>query len=73
MAVRPKWAKDIMSLVFAAYYLIFAEQGDEVVRTLSVKRAQEQHCLSDPSYAVGAPSAVSRCCERHGRRLTIPM
>lgn len=32
MKVRPKWLKDIASMVFTAYYLIAAEQADEKVR-----------------------------------------
>ncbi len=31
MAIRPKWLKDISSIVFTAYYLVFAREGDEVV------------------------------------------
>ena len=32
MAIRPKWLKDLASVVFAAYYLIWANEGDDVVR-----------------------------------------
>lgn len=32
MKVRPKWLKDIASMVFSVYYLIAAEQADEKVR-----------------------------------------
>ena len=32
MKVRPKWLKDIASMVFSLYYLIAAEQADEKVR-----------------------------------------
>ncbi|RAO66802.1 uncharacterized protein BHQ10_002814 [Talaromyces amestolkiae] len=32
MKVRPKWLKDIASMVFTAYYLIAAEQAEEKVR-----------------------------------------
>lgn len=32
MTIRPKWLKDIFSLVFTGYYLVFAREGDEVVR-----------------------------------------
>jgi hypothetical protein len=31
MSIRPKWLKDIFSLVFTGYYLVFAREGDEVV------------------------------------------
>lgn len=30
MAIRPKWLKDICSVVFSAYYLLWASEGDEV-------------------------------------------
>ncbi|CAG8482507.1 2578_t:CDS:2 [Diversispora eburnea] len=32
MTIRPKFLRDIMSLVFALYYLIFADQADEKAR-----------------------------------------
>lgn len=32
MKIKPKWLRDIASLVFTAYYLIAAEQADEKVR-----------------------------------------
>jgi acetyl esterase/lipase len=32
MKIRPKWLKDIASMVFSVYYLIAAEQADEKVR-----------------------------------------
>lgn len=32
MKVRPKWLRDIASIVFSVYYLIAAEQADEKVR-----------------------------------------
>lgn len=31
MAIRPKWLKDISSILFALYYLIYANEGDDVV------------------------------------------
>jgi hypothetical protein len=31
MSIKPKWLKDIASLAFTAYYLIFARQADDVV------------------------------------------
>jgi hypothetical protein len=36
MTIRPKWAKDICSILFGAYYLVWATEGDEVVRRWSV-------------------------------------
>jgi len=32
MHLRPKWVKDLASMVFTVYYLICAEQADEMVR-----------------------------------------
>lgn len=34
MRIRPKWVRDILSLVFSAYYLIAAEAADEKVRSV---------------------------------------
>ena len=31
MAIRPKWLKDICSVAFSIYYLVWASDGDEVV------------------------------------------
>jgi hypothetical protein len=36
MTIRPKWFRDICSVLFSAYYLVWANEGDEVVRTISV-------------------------------------
>lgn len=38
MSIRPKWLKDIFSVAFAAYYLVFAREGDEVVSHKSCTR-----------------------------------
>lgn len=35
MTIRPKFLRDIMSLIFTLYYLIFADQADEKV-TLTI-------------------------------------
>ncbi|KIR53229.1 hormone-sensitive lipase [Cryptococcus gattii Ru294] len=32
MNIRPKWLKDICSMLFSAYYLAYASEGDEVLR-----------------------------------------
>ncbi|WVR05070.1 hypothetical protein IAU60_002082 [Kwoniella sp. DSM 27419] len=32
MSIRPKWLKDICSMLFTGYYLIWASEGDEVLR-----------------------------------------
>lgn len=31
MAIRPKWLKDLCSVLFGVYYLVYASEGDEVV------------------------------------------
>lgn len=31
MAVRPKWMRDICSVLFSAYYIIYANEADEKV------------------------------------------
>jgi hypothetical protein len=32
MHVKPKWLRDILSLLFSGYYLLFANDADEKVR-----------------------------------------
>nr|ODN81222.1 hormone-sensitive lipase [Cryptococcus depauperatus CBS 7841] len=32
MNIKPKWIKDICSILFSAYYLVYAREGDEVLR-----------------------------------------
>ncbi|KAG5654405.1 hypothetical protein H0H81_003229 [Sphagnurus paluster] len=32
MSIRPKWLRDICSIVFSAYYIIYANEGDEKLR-----------------------------------------
>lgn len=34
MSIRPKWLRDISSLLFAGYYLIYSNEADEVVSSL---------------------------------------
>ena len=31
MTIRPKWLKDLCSVLFSFYYLLWATEGDEVV------------------------------------------
>ena len=33
MPVKPKWLRDILSVAFSGYYLIFAHEADEKVRS----------------------------------------
>lgn len=41
MRIRPKWLKDIASMLFTAYYLVCAEAADEVVRKVRGKLSLE--------------------------------
>lgn len=62
MSIRPKWLRDISSLLFAGYYLIYSNEADEVV---------SRRYLSTPdtnSFANTVPFAVWRCSEQPGRR-----
>ena len=34
MSIRPKWLKDICSILFSIYYIIYANEADEKVRTV---------------------------------------
>lgn len=36
MHVRPKWLRDILSMLFSGYYLFFAHEADEKVRLISI-------------------------------------
>jgi len=31
MSIRPKWFRDICSMLFSVYYIIYANEGDEKV------------------------------------------
>ncbi|CAG8551816.1 4959_t:CDS:2 [Funneliformis mosseae] len=42
MPIRPKFLKDIMSIVFSIYYLIFADQADEKIRRIRATITVEQ-------------------------------
>lgn len=33
MSIRPKWLKDLCSILFSIYYIIYANEADEKVRT----------------------------------------
>lgn len=32
MSIRPKWLRDICSILFSGYYILYAHEGDEKVR-----------------------------------------
>ena len=32
MSIRPKWLRDIASIIFSVYYVIYAQEADEKVR-----------------------------------------
>ncbi|TFY71176.1 hypothetical protein EVG20_g1821 [Dentipellis fragilis] len=32
MAIRPKWLRDVCSVIFSVYYIIYAQEGDEKLR-----------------------------------------
>ncbi|CAI2172130.1 1482_t:CDS:2, partial [Funneliformis geosporum] len=42
MPIRPKFLRDIMSIVFSIYYLIFADQADEKIRRIRATITVEQ-------------------------------
>lgn len=46
MWLRPRWFKDIASMVFSAYYLICAEEADEYVRKVRGKMSIEHMRVS---------------------------
>jgi hypothetical protein len=31
MSIRPKWLRDIASVVFSVYYILYAQEADEKV------------------------------------------
>lgn len=55
MAIRPKWLKDICSVAFSVYYLVWASDGDEVVG-----RDSRLLPISTDIPATTLPSAVYR-------------
>ena len=66
MHIRPTWLKDIMSVVFAGYYLINANEADEKVRTrsrqLSSDGTADRQGRALHSCANTGLSRRSRCC-----------
>ncbi|KAJ5645941.1 hypothetical protein N7490_002313 [Penicillium lividum] len=46
MSIKPKWLRDIASLVFTVYYLIAAEQADEKVRRVRATLTLEHMRIS---------------------------
>ena len=34
MAIRPRWLRDICSILFSAYYILYANEADEKVCAL---------------------------------------
>jgi len=35
MAIRPKWLRNIASIIFSVYYMIYAQEADEKVSALT--------------------------------------
>ena len=46
MRLKPKWLRDLCSLVFTLYYLVCAERADEVVRKVRGKLSLEHMRVS---------------------------
>lgn len=57
MSIRPKWLRDICSILFSVYYIIYATEGDEKVPVVAVCSS---HRYTHHGLCNLAPS-ISRC------------
>ncbi|KAL2002875.1 hypothetical protein VTN02DRAFT_5661 [Thermoascus thermophilus] len=77
MKVKPKWLRDLASLVFSTYYLIAAEQADEKARrfraTLTVDHVRVSWEKSTTPYLAALSRLVRpRFTRYHPRAIRIP-
>ncbi|KAJ5223849.1 hypothetical protein N7468_008391 [Penicillium chermesinum] len=77
MTVKPKWLRDIASLVFTVYYLIAAEQADEKVRrvraTLTLEHLRVSWNKATTSYLWTLASLMRPRLTKYGpRAIRIP-
>ena len=70
MAIRPKWLKDISSVLFSAYYMLYVAEGDEVVSASSALYLIIIDATDPCSYVASELYVLWRCCVLHGRRPT---
>ena len=65
MTIRPKWLKDLCSVLFSFYYLLWANEGDEVVSLLA--------CMHAPTpYAAMREFASRRLGQTELANITFP-
>lgn len=67
MTIRPKWLKDICSVLFSVYYIVYATEADEKVHLL-VHFFFLLWLNDTPSFVVTVPCQRSKCSARRGRR-----
>lgn len=68
MTIRPKWLKDAMSFIFAVYYMVYHNEGDEVVSAVHWLSSRCCRQLTIHSCVVSGGFAQWRCCGLPGRR-----
>jgi hypothetical protein len=58
MSIRPKWLRDVCSILFSGYYILYANEGDEKVLNLLALVKQFPHGIID---AYIPASTISSC------------
>jgi hypothetical protein len=73
MSIRPKFLRDIASILFSVYYIVYANEADEKVQCIPVRGTLVMsNCDICKSYDDSVPCLQSRCFEQHGKRVPIP-
>lgn len=73
MSIRPKWIRDIASIIFSFYYIIYAQEADEkVLRNRLDFALRLINCVPQPSFASFARFRRWKCSVRHGKKPPTP-
>ena len=74
MSIRPKWIRDIASIIFSFYYIIYAQEADEKVfgNPFDELALSLINCLPPLSFASFARFRRWKCSARHGKKPLTP-
>ena len=64
MSIRPQWLKDICSILFSVYYIVYANEADEKVRVVSILHHDPLGVLPN-SHPFSAAAQIP-CCTDSG-------
>jgi hypothetical protein len=68
MSIPFKWLRDLCSILFSIYYIIYANEADEKVRPTSSTSIQANCDAKNHSFEDLGLSPPSRCSVQHGRK-----